>query len=373
MRLVDALRALSRYACLAILVGVASALQAALPAGPARPVGRLPTQGQAGRPSSTALQGYRGHLRAATPGLSITVRVAASSGGPAAPKAQGCAATVVLAVTVSYGPHDAWSRDTVLLYDAPPGVHVLTGRTAPTDRVHRDRASVRFPLPRPRHGRTQLTVKLSLRAGPVQGRDRYGRPYRALGAHVGGWLRIMQGPRTLSSAVLRLLVPIKCTTSQPGVQTRPTATATPTETPALLPTATPVTMATPSPLPTGNTPVPQPTATPTAIMPTQTPTLAATATSLPRSTATPIPAAMQISATIQNVAFSLNTITIALGRTVTWTNLDGVAHTVTADDGSWGSSALGQGGTYSHVFTSPGSYPYHCAIHPYMTDTVVVT
>ena len=82
---------------------------------------------------------------------------------------------------------------------------------------------------------------------------------------------------------------------------------------------------------------------------------------------------MQISATIQNFAFSPNPLTVALGSTVTWTNLDGVAHTVTADDGSWGSSMLGQGETYSHVFTSPGSYTYHCAIHPFMTGTVVVT
>jgi plastocyanin len=58
---------------------------------------------------------------------------------------------------------------------------------------------------------------------------------------------------------------------------------------------------------------------------------------------------------------------------VTWTNLDGVAHTVTADDGSWGSGTLGQGATYSHVFTSPGTYTYHCAIHPFMTGTVTVT
>src|SRR5919202_6531029 len=98
---------------------------------------------------------------------SITVGVAASSGGPAAPKAQGCAATVALLVTVRYGPHDVWSRDTVLLYDPPPGVRVLTRRTAPTDRVHRAMAPVRVPLPRPVHGRTQQTVKLSLRAGPV--------------------------------------------------------------------------------------------------------------------------------------------------------------------------------------------------------------
>jgi plastocyanin len=96
-------------------------------------------------------------------------------------------------------------------------------------------------------------------------------------------------------------------------------------------------------------------------------------TPTPSATATPTPAAKQVSATIQNVAFSPNPITVARGTTVTWTNLDGVAHTVTADDGSWGSGTLGHGATYSHVFTSPGSYTYHCAIHPFMKDTVVVT
>src|SRR5919198_2693812 len=146
MRAADALRALSRYAYPATLVSVASALQAALPVSPTRPVGHFPIERQAGMTSSTALQGYRGHLRAATSSLSITVRVAASSGGRAAPKAQGCAATVVLVVTVSYGRHSAWSRDTVLIYDPPPGVHVLNRRTAPTYRVHRNMVSVRFPL-----------------------------------------------------------------------------------------------------------------------------------------------------------------------------------------------------------------------------------
>jgi plastocyanin len=80
----------------------------------------------------------------------------------------------------------------------------------------------------------------------------------------------------------------------------------------------------------------------------------------------------QIRPTIQNFAISPNPITLALGSTVTWTNLDGVAHIVTADDGSWGSGTLGQGGTYSHVFTSPGSHTYHCAIPPFMKGTVVV-
>jgi plastocyanin len=98
-----------------------------------------------------------------------------------------------------------------------------------------------------------------------------------------------------------------------------------------------------------------------------------TRTPTPSATATPAPAARQVSATIQNIAFSPNPITIARGTTVTWTNLDGVPHTVTADDGSWGSGTLGHGTTYSHVFTSPGSYTYHCAIHSFMKGTVMVT
>jgi plastocyanin len=98
-----------------------------------------------------------------------------------------------------------------------------------------------------------------------------------------------------------------------------------------------------------------------------------TRTPTPSAPAKPTPAARQVSATIQNMAFGLNTITVASGTTVPWTNLDGMAHTVTADDGSWGSGTLGQGAIYSHVFTSPGSYTYHCAIHPFMTGTVMVT
>jgi plastocyanin len=76
---------------------------------------------------------------------------------------------------------------------------------------------------------------------------------------------------------------------------------------------------------------------------------------------------------IQRGAFSPTPITLTRGSTVTWTNLDGVAHLVTADDGSWGSGILGQGGSFSHIFTSPGTHPYHCAMHPFMKGTAVVT
>jgi plastocyanin len=63
---------------------------------------------------------------------------------------------------------------------------------------------------------------------------------------------------------------------------------------------------------------------------------------------------------------------IAVGDTVAWTNNDGVAHTVTADDDSWDSGIIGAGGTYSRTFDSAGVYPYYCTLHPYMTGTLYV-
>jgi len=37
------------------------------------------------------------------------------------------------------------------------------------------------------------------------------------------------------------------------------------------------------------------------------------------------------------------------------------------------SPVLNQNDTYTHTFSSPGTYPYICSIHPFMHGTVVVT
>lgn len=75
------------------------------------------------------------------------------------------------------------------------------------------------------------------------------------------------------------------------------------------------------------------------------------------------------------VGFTISpaSLTVAPGTTVVWTNRDSAAHTVTADDGSWGSGNLAQGDTFSHTFATAGAYTYHCAIHPFMTGTIMVT
>lgn len=71
-------------------------------------------------------------------------------------------------------------------------------------------------------------------------------------------------------------------------------------------------------------------------------------------------------------AFSPDAVSVAAGGAVTWTNGDGVGHTVTLDDGSCDSGTFGGGGSVTLRFTTPGSYGYFCAIHPSMTGTVEV-
>lgn len=75
---------------------------------------------------------------------------------------------------------------------------------------------------------------------------------------------------------------------------------------------------------------------------------------------------------IANFAFSPATLTINAGTKVTWTNNDGMTHTVTSDNGVFNSGNLSPNATFSYTFNSTGTFTYHCAIHTYMTGTVIV-
>jgi len=76
--------------------------------------------------------------------------------------------------------------------------------------------------------------------------------------------------------------------------------------------------------------------------------------------------------TIQNFAFNPGSLTVAVGTTVTWTNQDSAGHTVTADDGSFGSDTLATGATFTQTFSKAGTVAYHCNIHKTMKATIVV-
>ena len=66
-------------------------------------------------------------------------------------------------------------------------------------------------------------------------------------------------------------------------------------------------------------------------------------------------------------------VVIGVNNTVTWTNNDQTTHTVTAIDGSFDSGLLQPGQMFVETFDSPGTYQYHCQIHPWMNGTVIVT
>jgi plastocyanin len=76
---------------------------------------------------------------------------------------------------------------------------------------------------------------------------------------------------------------------------------------------------------------------------------------------------------IRDFSFDPGQITVAPGTTVTWTNEGPSPHTTTADDGSWDSGELQQGEDFSFTFDKPGTYTYHCSIHPDMTGSVKVS
>ena len=86
-----------------------------------------------------------------------------------------------------------------------------------------------------------------------------------------------------------------------------------------------------------------------------------------------------VNITIQNYGFNPQTVTIPVGTTVTWTNLDTVDHQISDSSTTiapgllFTSRPLGKGDSFSFTFTSAGTYQYYCIIHTYMTGTVFVT
>ena len=92
----------------------------------------------------------------------------------------------------------------------------------------------------------------------------------------------------------------------------------------------------------------------------------------PKPTPTPAPAPSSASISISNFAFSPASLTVKKGTTVTWTNQDGVTHTVTGDNGGPSSGDLANGQSYSYTFNQTGTFTYHCSIHTFMKATVIV-
>lgn len=75
---------------------------------------------------------------------------------------------------------------------------------------------------------------------------------------------------------------------------------------------------------------------------------------------------------IKNNTYSVAHLVTTPNATITWVNQDATTHTVTADDGSFNSGAIEQGGSYSKTFTAAGVFNYHCEQHPDMKGFIEI-
>lgn len=76
--------------------------------------------------------------------------------------------------------------------------------------------------------------------------------------------------------------------------------------------------------------------------------------------------------TISEFAFD-GSLRVSAGQTVTVNNVDGVAHSLTADNGSFDTGVFDAGASSSFVApTTPGSYEFSCLVHPSMRGTLIV-
>ena len=182
---------------------------------------------------------------------------------------------------------------------------------------------------------------------------------------------------TAASAATPAKTDTAAATAAAATPTRPdSAAATPTPTaPASIPVtkdapaSTPATPAPTTPAPT--TPAPA-TATPrpNASAPA---TSAAPAASRPSRPASPAPVKRDtVRASMRQLEYAPAHIEVAAGTTVVWTNNAPLQHSIVADNGSFDSGLIDPGKRYSHTFTKPGTYTFHCLPHPFMKGVVVV-
>jgi len=85
------------------------------------------------------------------------------------------------------------------------------------------------------------------------------------------------------------------------------------------------------------------------------------------------PAAASSAVQISNFAFNPSSMSVAKGTTVTWTNNDNTAHTITSTTGAFDSGRLQTGASWSFTFNTAGTYDYICSIHTSMKGQIVVT
>lgn len=90
------------------------------------------------------------------------------------------------------------------------------------------------------------------------------------------------------------------------------------------------------------------------------------------SAATPAPSATPVLVTIKDFAFTPNIVSIPVGGSVTFKNLDQASHTATDSNGAFDSGNLDTGKSYTYTFKKAGTYKLLCSYHPSMHGMIYV-
>lgn len=76
--------------------------------------------------------------------------------------------------------------------------------------------------------------------------------------------------------------------------------------------------------------------------------------------------------TIKGFAFEPSNLTIAVGDSVNFVNMDGAPHTATQIDGAFDTGRLSRTDESTIVFSAAGLFAYFCGVHPSMTAQITV-
>lgn len=73
---------------------------------------------------------------------------------------------------------------------------------------------------------------------------------------------------------------------------------------------------------------------------------------------------------IQGMKFVPDDLSVAVGDTVTFTNMDSAPHTGTAKDGSFETGKLSKGKSGTVTISAAGDHAYFCKVHPNMKGVI---
>jgi plastocyanin len=77
---------------------------------------------------------------------------------------------------------------------------------------------------------------------------------------------------------------------------------------------------------------------------------------------------------MKNFAYSPEPVTAKVGDVIGWMNNDTTPHTATLDDNTCTTDTINVGASGALTFSAPGTYAYHCTIHPaIMKGTITIT